>query len=369
MKTVHVDLGSRSYNIHIDSGLLKRTAELFDQNDIGKRIFLVANTTVFRLHGPRVEESLANAGYEVVKIFIPDGEQCKNLHTVENIYTYLIAQRADRGSVIAALGGGVTGDISGFVAATFMRGVQFVQIPTTLLAQVDSSVGGKTGVNHPHGKNLIGVFHQPNLVCVDTNTLSTLPDREFRSGLYEVIKYGLIADSSFFDYLESTMPKILERDEAALEKVIGRCCEIKAKVTSLDECDTDLRRILNFGHTFGHALEVATDFRGLTHGEGVAYGMTAASSLSEKLGFIDKGTLRRIAQVIRSVGELPPIDRVSVVELMEAMEMDKKRTSGRKVLVLLSEIGETEIRSDIDDSEIQTTWREAILNQAATSMG
>lgn len=358
MKTVHVDLGKRSYDIQIAPGLLRRTADLFNGNGLGKRLFLVANTTVFQLYGQRLVESLRDAGFRVTEIFIPDGEKFKNLHTVENIYTYLIAQRADRLSTIVALGGGVTGDVAGFVAATFLRGVPYVQIPTTLLSQVDSSVGGKTGVNHPHGKNMIGVFYQPSLVCVDTDTLQSLDGRQYRSGLYEVIKYGLIYDEKFFDFLQENRETILARESGVLERVISRCCEIKAEVTSIDETETGLRRILNFGHTFGHALEVTAGFQGITHGEAVAFGMLAANRMSRRLGLLGEKESERVHQAILALGPLPIIDPVAIEHLLEAMEKDKKRQNDQKVFVLLQRIGETQIRADISDSLVESVWKE-----------
>ncbi len=363
MKTVHVKLGARSYDILIAPQLLSRAAECFRTRSIGKRIFLVANTTVFDLHGIGLENNLSRGGFEVTTIFIPDGEKHKNLHTVENIYTYLIAQRADRTSTIVALGGGVTGDVAGFVAATYLRGVPFVQLPTTLLSQVDSSVGGKTGVNHPHGKNMIGVFHQPKLVCIDTQTLSTLPERDFRSGIYEVIKHGLIYDPGFCEFLESELDNLLARKPATLETVISRSCRIKSKITSLDERESDLRRILNFGHTFAHALEVAAGFKDITHGEAVAYGMLAASKLSRQLGNIDEPTLRRIDRLIVRVGELPPISHLAKDELLEAMERDKKRLDGTQYFVLLKEIGKTEIRGDLASALIGEICQELVSGE------
>ncbi len=357
MKSVHVELGKRSYDIIIARGLLSRAGDLFEERQIGKRLFLVATTKVFDLHGVAFREHLIGNGYQVTEIFIPDGEKFKNLHTVENIYTYLIAQRADRASTIVAFGGGVTGDIAGFVAATFLRGIPYVQVPTTLLSQVDSSVGGKTGVNHPHGKNMIGVFHQPNLVCADTTTLSTLSQREFRSGVYEVLKYGLIRDAQFFRYLEANLDGLLERDPEILETVVCRACAIKAEVISIDETESGLRRILNFGHTFGHALEVVSGYHGVTHGEAVACGMLAASLISAKLGHIDLETHERVARLIRRVGILPDVQEYAVEDLLEAMDRDKKRRDDRKVFVLLAAIGETVVRDDLEDSFVADVWR------------
>lgn len=355
MKTVHVNLGERSYDILIAPGLMERAGEFFHKEGIGKRIFLVCVPNLFELHGKHLIERLSSSGFQVTEILIPDGEKNKNLETVENIYTYLIAQRAERSSTLIALGGGVTGDIVGFVAATFLRGVPYIQIPTTLVSQVDSSVGGKTGVNHHLGKNMIGAFYQPHLVYVDIETLRTLPDREFQSGLYEALKYGLIYDFEFFEYFESHLDQIRNRDSEALETIISRCCEIKAEITALDEKESDLRRILNFGHTLGHALEAATAFQGLTHGEAVAYGMIAAARLSHWKNGLEAGTCERIVRCIQRVGELPPIEHLPLESILQAMNKDKKRQEGRLVFVLLKDIGKTTIESGLE-SQVPAVW-------------
>ena len=369
MKTVRVELGPRSYNILIAPDLRKKTGSLFLKHALGRRIFLVSNQKVFSLHGSIVRDSLQSAGFEVTEIFIPDGEAHKNLHTVENIYTYLAAQRADRDATIVALGGGVTGDISGFVAATFLRGINCVQIPTTLLSQVDSSVGGKTGVNHHKGKNLVGAFHQPRLVLIDTTTLSTLPRREFRSGLYEILKYGIIFDVQFFSFLERNFSRLLAGGEDDLEKVIARCCEIKAEVTSRDERETGLRRILNFGHTFGHALEAVTSYKLLTHGEAVAVGMLVATELSRELDLLDEETGNRIGELIRGVGPLPFLGPLDFSELLEIMEHDKKRQEAVVHFVLLKRIGETTIRGDLDSDLLGRVWERVLLAEPSLSRG
>jgi 3-dehydroquinate synthase len=250
----------------------------------------------------------------------------------------------------------VTGDIAGFVAATLFRGIPYLQIPTTLLAQVDSSVGGKTGVNHPLGKNMIGAFHQPDLVCIDTDTLSSLPAREFQSGLYEVVKYGLICDSEFFEFFETHLEDIRNQVASVLEEVIGRCCAIKAQITSQDEREADLRRILNFGHTFGHALEAATQYQVFTHGEAIAWGMLVETHLSQLHGSLDASAGDRIRQAIRSIGKLPPIDSVSIESLLEAMKRDKKHVGDQIIFVLLEEIGATVITGDIKEGLLTEAW-------------
>jgi 3-dehydroquinate synthase len=360
VKTVRVSLGHRSYDILIGEDVLQQAGNLVRERGVGRRVFLISNLTVFEHHGQKVVDELEVAGLEVVHLLIPDGERSKNLHTVENIYTYLIAQRADRNTALIALGGGVTGDVVGFVAASYLRGVPYIQIPTTLLSQVDSSVGGKTGVNHCLGKNLIGAFYQPSLVCVDTNTLSTLPARELQSGLYEVLKYGLIYDEAFFDYLVSNLEKIKERDSGTLATTISRCCEIKAEVTSIDEKESDLRRILNFGHTLGHALESATRYESFKHGEAVAYGMIAAAHLSKHEGYLDSETVQQIDEAILSIGPLPPVDEIPFSRLFEAMKRDKKREDDRIVFVLLEKIGKTVIRSDFQEDALSEVWAEVV---------
>lgn len=360
MKTVRVSLGPRSYDILIGRDLLDEVGRFVKDRNVARRVFLISNITVFEFYGNKVVDDLEAAGLEVVHLLIPDGERSKNLHTVENIYTYLIAQRADRQTALIALGGGVTGDVVGFVAASYLRGVPYIQIPTTLLAQVDSSVGGKTGVNHCLGKNLIGAFYQPSLVCVDTNSLDTLPAREFQSGLYEVLKYGIIYDEAFFGYLVDNLEKIKERDSEVMASVISRCCEIKAEVTSIDEKEADLRRILNYGHTLGHALESATRYEGFKHGEAIAYGMMAAAHLSQHEGYIDKETQERIDQAVLSIGPLPPAGEVPFSRLMEAMKRDKKREDDRIVFVLLDKIGKTVICSGFEEDRLAAVWDEVL---------
>jgi len=362
MKKARVETGSYGYDILIEEGLLQKAGELFREQGIGNRVFLIANPVVFELHAETLMKSLSSAGYDIVRLLIPEGETAKNLHTVETIYTYLIAQRADRKSTLIALGGGVTGDVVGFAAATFLRGVPYVQVPTTLLSQVDSSVGGKTGVNHRLGKNLIGAFYQPKLVCVDTSTLHTLPGREFQSGLYEVVKYGLIYDGAFFDYFESNLPKILQRESEVVANLIRRCCEIKAEVTTLDEKENDLRRILNFGHTFGHALEAATGYERFSHGEAVAYGMMAATHLSHRLKLIPDSERQRIVATILGIGPLPSAADVSFEQLAGIIQSDKKRQDAQTVLVLLSAIGKTEIRAGFDDTLLAEVWACALAD-------
>lgn len=359
MKTVPVRLAERSYEILIGNGLFDRLASELTARGLGRRIFLVSNPTVYELYGDRILQSLQEHGFKVTPLFIPDGERYKNLQTVENIYTYLIAQRADRQSTLLALGGGVTGDVVGFVAATFLRGVRYVQLPTTLLGQVDSSVGGKTGVNHCLGKNLIGVFYQPSVVCIDTDTLRTLSDRDFRSGVYEAVKYGLIYDLQFFELFEEKIAQLLSRsssDGSLLEKVIGRCCEIKAEVTTKDEKEEELRKILNFGHTLGHAVEAAMNFSDLTHGEAIGYGMEAACELSYEAGLISSDERDRVRGVVGGIGPRPDVRDIPFERLQEIMKRDKKRLGDRTVFVLLKGIGGTVERDDLPDELVRSVW-------------
>jgi 3-dehydroquinate synthase len=356
VKTVQVSLGDRSYEILIEAGLLNQVGELLERRGVNQRIFLISNALVLRLYGENLLRQLSDRGCEVNEILIPDGEQYKNLKTVEELYTDLISHRADRSSTVIALGGGVTGDIAGFVAATLFRGIPYLQIPTTLLAQVDSSVGGKTGVNHPLGKNMIGAFYQPDLVCIDTNTLSTLPAREFQSGLYEVVKYGLICDSEFFVFFETHLEDIKNQVTGVLEEVISRCCAIKAQITSQDEKESDLRRILNFGHTFGHALETVTQYQKFTHGEAIAWGMLAETHLSQLQGSLDASAGDRIRKAIRSIGKLPPIQSVSIGSLLEAMKRDKKNLDDEMIFVLLENIGTTLITGGIEEELLSKAW-------------
>lgn len=360
MKTVQVSLGERSYEIFIESGLLGQVGELLEHRGIHPTIFLISNSRVFELYGEDLFRQLSDRGCQVNEIIIPDGEQHKTIKTVEQIYTDLLSHRADRSSTVIALGGGVTGDIAGFAAATLLRGIPYIQIPTTLLAQVDSSVGGKTGVNHPLGKNMIGSFYQPELVCIDTDTLSTLPPREFQSGLYEVVKYGLICDSEFFEFFATHLEDIQGQVTDVLEEVISRCCVIKAEITSQDEKEQDLRRILNFGHTFGHALEVATEYQEFTHGEAIAWGMLVETQLSRLQGFLDDSTSKRIMQTVHSIGDLPPIDSVSIESLMEAMKRDKKHQGDQIIFVLLKGIGTTVITGDVQEKLLAEAWEQTL---------
>ncbi|MDA8082533.1 MAG: 3-dehydroquinate synthase [Nitrospiraceae bacterium] len=354
MQTLRVELGDRSYSIVIGNDQLEGLGASLSAAGHKGRIAVVSNPTVFALYGDRVMGALGDAGFEPFRLLIPDGEEYKSLSSLESIYTGLLTARLDRKSLLVALGGGVIGDITGYAASTYMRGIDFVQVPTTLLAQVDSSVGGKTGVNHTLGKNMIGTFWQPRLVWIDIRTLLTLPKREFVSGLAEVIKYGVIWDREFFDFLETGAAKVLALDNDALVHVIRRSCEIKAEVVSKDEREAGLRAILNYGHTIGHAIETATGYKKYLHGEAVAIGMVAAARLSEVLGLMDGRQTERIESLVRDYG-LPtaiPGD-LGFDELLSCMQLDKKTVSGTLTFVLPEKISAVRIEKGVSPEAIR----------------
>ena len=356
-----VELGDRGYDIVINSGNLGQFGRVLKNVWQGKRLFVVTNEIVGNLYAETVVSSASSAGFETSLITIPDGESRKNLETVNYIYTELLKAGADRGSALAALGGGVTGDIGGFAAATYMRGIPYIQIPTTLLAQVDSSVGGKTGVNHEMGKNLIGAFCQPQLVFIDIATLSTVLKEDFQSGLYEVIKYGLIWDESFFEFLVSNMDRIKNLERDVLLTIIQRCCEIKAEVVAVDEKESGLRRILNFGHTLGHALEAAASYGVIPHGQAVGYGMIAAAYLSRFTGLIEDVTLDRVVKGILSAGELPSVKSIPADTVVRACSQDKKKEGNKLLFVLLDRVGHTVTRPmDTDDPLLGEAWESCL---------
>jgi 3-dehydroquinate synthase len=355
MPPVKVSLGDRSYDIEIGTGLDQAGAHLQGLG-LGQKMALVTNPAIKKLHGQHVIDSLKAAGYLVMTIEIPDGEQYKNLDWANAIYTALLINGFDRKSALVALGGGVIGDLTGFAAATFMRGVPFVQVPTTLLAMVDSSVGGKTGVNHPMGKNMIGAFYQPKKVLMDLDVLKTLPKEEFLSGMAEVIKYGVIRDAALFDYLEKNREKILSLEPDALTHLIKRSCEIKAEVVSKDERERGLRAILNFGHTVGHAIETAENYT-MRHGEAVAIGMVYASRLAHKTGLCDASVPERVESLVKAYSlpaNLTVLSRKpSVLELMDTMQVDKKAEGGKVKFVLPKRIGEVVITKEWEEASLK----------------
>jgi len=355
MPIVKVNLGDRSYDIEIGADLAQAGARLAGLG-LGKKMALVTNPTVKKLYGQRVVDSMKAAGFLVMSIEVPDGEQYKNLDWANSIYTALLVNSFDRKSPLVALGGGVIGDLTGFAAATFMRGIPFVQVPTTLLAMVDSSVGGKTGVNHAMGKNMIGAFYQPKKVLMDLSVLKTLPKEEFLSGMAEVIKYGVIWDETFFDYLEMNRTKILALDSEALSHIITRSCEIKADVVSKDEREGGIRAILNFGHTVGHAIETAENYT-MRHGEAVAIGMVYAARLAQKTGICDAAVPDRVEALIRAYGLPTDLSRLSrkpaVTELMDTMQVDKKAEGGKVKFVLPKKIGEVAVTKEWDEQHLR----------------
>jgi 3-dehydroquinate synthase len=307
---------------------------------------------VWRLHGERFHGVSADD-----PILIPDGERFKTTLTVNRIYDALVKARADRGAAVIAIGGGVVGDVAGFAAATFMRGIALVQVPTTLLAQVDSAIGGKVGVNHPLGKNLIGAFHHPSAVVVDPALLRTLPRREFRAGLYEVVKYGMISSPPLFAHLETRLPAIFRREADALVPAIFESCRIKAEVVAEDERESGPRRILNFGHTAGHALEAVTRYRRFRHGEAVAYGMLVAAELSVARGVLEPEARDRLAGLITTLGPLPPVADLDAAQVLEATERDKKVVDGTLHFVLAAAVGRTAMATDVARAELAQALR------------
>jgi 3-dehydroquinate synthase len=353
MEPVRLDVnaGARTSTIWIGDGASDRTSAMLDAHQIGSKRFVVSSPIVWRFHGARLQRSIG--GDE--PILIPDGERYKNLQSVSKIYESLIRAGADRGSAIVAVGGGVVGDTAGFAAATYLRGISLVHVPTTLLAQVDSSVGGKVGVNHALGKNLIGAFHQPQLVIIDPTLLATLPRREFRSGLYEVVKYGMIASRGLFDRVACSTKAIFGRDPDVLIPTIVESCRIKADVVAKDERESGLRRILNFGHTIGHALEAVTKYRRFRHGEAIAYGMLAAADLSVARGALAEVERQALARLIAKLGPLPPIADLPIAEVMEAVRRDKKVVHGRLHFVIAIQIGATMTIDDVTEDELKAT--------------
>ncbi|MGP8199375.1 MAG: 3-dehydroquinate synthase [Limisphaerales bacterium] len=344
MRTVDVSLGPRSYPIFIGSSLLPRLGQHCAKLGLGRRCAVISDTNVARCYAKPAMASLRAAGFEPVLITVPAGETSKSLKTVQMCCDQLARHRLERKSFIVALGGGVVGDLAGFVASVYLRGIAFVQAPTTLLAQVDSSVGGKVGVNLPAGKNLVGAFYQPRLVLCDLGTLSTLPMRQFRSGLAEVIKYGIIRDAALFGRLEKILEPLLKQDPAVLAETVARCCEIKAEVVGRDERDTGLRAILNFGHTIGHAIEAVFGYGKFLHGEAIAIGQVAAANLSVAISGLPAGDARRIEALFCRAG-LPvaiPLSARQKAGLFEAMRLDKKVSGGEALFVLARRIGRAE---------------------------
>jgi len=353
MDILNVDLGDRSYPIYIGNGLFT-DHQLLSKHIAGQSALVVSNETIAPLYLDKVVTMLDDTKSQAC--ILPDGEQFKNLEVLNQIYTTLLEQRYDRRTTLVALGGGVVGDMTGFAAASYQRGVNFIQIPTTLLAMVDSSVGGKTGVNHALGKNMIGAFHQPQAVIIDTDTLDTLNDRELSAGLAEVIKYGLITDAEFFDWLESNLGALLNRDKTALAYAIKRSCKNKAAVVEADEKEQGKRALLNLGHTFGHAIETGMGYGEWLHGEAVACGMVMAAQMSRQLGWINEDDVNRITGLLKKA-RLPvkAPEEMNIDGFLNLMAVDKKVINGILRLVLLKSIGEAVVTSDFPDSTLTET--------------
>jgi len=356
-QTVRVDLGSRSYHIAIQEGGLQYLGQYLKELGFSGKVGIVTNPALKRLYGNTAKHSLGKAGLSCHVICLPEGERFKTLHSVSRILNELMTQRFERTSVLIALGGGVIGDMTGFAAAMYLRGIPFVQVATSLVAQVDSSVGGKTGVNHPLGKNMIGAFHQPALVLVDTDTLRTLPPRELVAGLAEVIKYGVIADNDFFRFLEDKVEEILKLDQSTIQAVVKRCCEIKAAVVSKDERESGLRRILNYGHTIGHALEFLGRYRKYLHGEAIGIGMVHEADLARYLGRCSSGLVTRQRDLIRRTGLPVDMPQVTFQGLWQAMLHDKKVARGHVYCVLPRSLGKVEVKPLLEQS-VKDWWKE-----------
>ena len=350
MESLSVALGSRSYPIHIGAGLIS-AGELYAPHLRGGGAAIVTNDVVAPLYLPSVKKALG--AVRVTEVVVPDGEQAKSWQTLNRVFDALLKARCGRDTLVVALGGGVIGDLAGFAAALYQRGVPFVQVPTTLLAQVDSSVGGKTAINHPLGKNMIGAFHQPTAVISDVAALDTLPDRELRSGLAEVIKHGLALDAPFFDWLEKNIEHILKKDAQSLVYAVRRSCELKARIVAEDEKETGARALLNFGHTFGHAIEAATGYGTWLHGEAVAAGMVMAAELSALMGHLKKTDVGRVRDLLRRAGLPVAGPALAPERLMELMALDKKAAQGRTRFVVLDAIGRARLAADIDDAQVR----------------
>ncbi len=354
-KRIGIDLGDRSYDIHVGAGVLDNAGEIIAGACKGRAAAVITNRRIGNLYAGRLVESLGKAGITAQVITVPTGERFKTLKTIAGIYEKFLDQRLDRGGIVIGLGGGVIGDMAGFAAATYLRGVDFVQVPTSLLAQVDASVGGKTGVNLTRGKNLVGSFHQPKAVIIDVSVLQTLPAREFRSGLAEVIKHGIIRDSDYFAFLERNLRAVKRLDPAMLEQTVARSCEIKADVVGQDEREAGLRRILNFGHTVAHTIESLTGYGKHSHGEAVAIGMVTAALVSADSELVD-----RIVRVLKAAGlpyKVPAGVRAD--DIVQAMGFDKKVAHGKLHVVLVRSLGEAYVSGDVSPND----WLKALEKQ------
>lgn len=358
VESLRVELGERSYDILIGAGLLAQAGQLLPKLK-GRQMMIVSNETIAPLYLSQLIQSLTS--YDLGDVILPDGEAHKNLQTLNLIYDALLKNTHSRTTTLVALGGGVVGDMTGFAAASYQRGVDFIQIPTTLLSQVDSSVGGKTGVNHALGKNMIGAFHQPRLVIIDTDTLNTLPERELAAGIAEVIKYGLIYDEAFFGWLEANVAKLTARDQDTLIYAIKRSCEIKAEIVAEDEKEGGLRAILNLGHTFGHAIETASGYGNWLHGEAVAAGMVMAVDLSCRLGWLERSILDRAVALLEQA-KLPvtPPNTMTAEQFLDLMAVDKKNIDKKLRLVLLKSLGKAVVTDDFDHEKLNSLLKDYV---------
>jgi len=350
---VDVNLGSRSYRIVVASGALQSVGERLRELRLGSRAALVSDGAIMRLYGKTVVASLESAGFTVTTIDVPEGEAAKTLTVAEHCWDQLLTAGLDRTSTVLALGGGAVGDVAGFAAATYMRGINFVQLPTTVLAQVDASIGGKTAIDHPLGKNMIGAFHQPRLVVVDPAVARTLPEREFRSGLAEIVKHGIVLDADYFVELERDLAPLAARDLGVLERIIGGSCRLKAAVVERDEREAELRHVLNYGHTIGHALEAATGYTRYAHGEAVSLGIVAEARLARRLGVADDETTTRQERMLETLGLPVRAPSIDVEPIVSAMARDKKAKDGRVPFVLAPRIGAFRIVYDVPTTDIR----------------
>jgi len=352
MKRLSIDLGDRSYDIRVGRRLLQQAGAWVTEITNPSRVVVITHPSINRLYGEKLSAGFSSAKVPIHCIEVPEGERSKSLQQAEKIYDRLLEWKCDRQTVLVALGGGVIGDLTGFVAATYVRGVPFIQIPTTVLAQVDSSVGGKTAVNHPRGKNMIGAFYQPKLVVADLETLESLPEKEFKAGLAEIIKYGVIEDAALFHYLENETQKILAHDDTALAHIVATSCAIKAKVVEKDERESHYRMVLNFGHTVGHAIESLTGYSSFIHGEAVAIGMVIAAKLSQAMGYCSVDVPRRIANLIEAFGLPTRLPNLQAEDIIQSIYLDKKTAHKKIRFILVKEIGSIEIVDDVAESLI-----------------
>jgi len=358
--TIRVDLKERSYDIAIGAGDWPGCGSFIRERNPGKKAVVIHDEHV-RPHAANVASALAGVGFDAVALERPAGEAQKSLHVAAELYDRLVDMRADRRTLIVAVGGGVMGDLAGFVAATFNRGLPLLMVPTTLLAMVDSSVGGKVGVNHPRGKNLIGAFHQPIGVWIDTETLTTLPEREFRSGLAEVVKYGVILDAEFFAFLEANVEAILARQPKTIQTIVARCCRLKADVVEQDEHEwTGVRAALNYGHTFAHAFETASGYSGWLHGEAVAAGMICASRLAERRRLISAGLTERQVRLLEQLGLPVKPERWNLDGLLSTMRSDKKAMGGKMRFILPRRLGEVALFDDVPEEDVRASLAESL---------